>query len=432
MISKPVLIVTYHFPPDGGSSGVLRPLKFAKYLPQFGWIPHILTVKPHFYESLDWSLEQEVVSEIDIHRTRAIVISRHLAIAGRYPGFLAVPDRMVGWIPFALREAVRLIRKYPIAAIYSTAPPPSAHLIGYWLKRWTHIPWVADYRDPWVDAVHPPMGSLRRKIETRMEEKILEQADRIVATTPALLHQILTHYPQSRDRQGTVIYNGYDEADFAADMVCAQPPVFELLHAGLITKQYRNPEPLMRAMARLIQTGQMLKEDVRLTFLSGVGWIQSQEFQDMIDRFGLDGVVLVEPRVSHEQALRRMQQAAVLVGIQASDDTRVLIPAKIFEYLRIGRPIVVIADEGETSSLVRQFAGCWSIEPFDHERLCTVLRALYQAWKRGESQWFYRELKQFDRMALTGKLAEVLNQCFTVRQAECANSANFPMPEKDF
>jgi hypothetical protein len=136
---KRVLLVAHHYPPDGSSSGVLRPLKFSKYLSRYGWKPHVLTLKESLYAVRDDTLMGQIPEDVMVHRTVGLDSSRHLSIKGRYLAALSVPDRFVMWLPFAVAAGVRAIKKYGIRAIYSTSPPPTTHLIALGLKKLTGI-----------------------------------------------------------------------------------------------------------------------------------------------------------------------------------------------------------------------------------------------------------------------------------------------------
>src|SRR2546426_2296446 len=124
-------MIAYHFPPEGSSSGVLRTLKFSKYLPEFGWRPHVLTLKEEFYLRRDEELARDIPSDVVVHRTNALD-----------PRFsCSLPDRFAGWVPFGVLEGKRVSRRQKIDAIFSTSPLPSAHLIALLLKRSLGYPW---------------------------------------------------------------------------------------------------------------------------------------------------------------------------------------------------------------------------------------------------------------------------------------------------
>jgi glycosyltransferase involved in cell wall biosynthesis len=408
---KKVLMVAYHYPPEGGSSGVLRALKFSKYLPANRWIPHILTLRESFYPIRDNSLVPDIPPEAVIHRTFALDSARHLAIRGCHLGFLAVPDRFISWFFFGLIKGVEVIRKEGIQALYSTSPPATAHLIAAALQLITRVPWVTDFRDPWIEEGFPVPGSIRYRIESALERMVMHRCDRIVVTTPYLKAEFLSRYPELAPEKVQVIYNGYDESDFTENSIGTLCDRFEIIHAGLVTPDFRNPLPLLETVATLVAEGSLPRDQVRITFLGGDSWVSSPEFTAEVKRMRLDGVVNVRGRVSHQEALKCLAQAAVLLLLQASDDTRSLIPAKAFEYLRIGRPILALTLEGATADLLKGRDHCFVVDPPDSVGLRSAVLSLYDLWRKGgDGLQVGAVAREYERSHLTDQLANILDR----------------------
>jgi glycosyltransferase involved in cell wall biosynthesis len=422
---KRVLMIAYHYPPEGMSSGVLRTLKFSKYLPEQGWQPHVLTLKESFYPVRDEGLLKEIRAEVVVHRTLGLDSSRHLAISGRYLSALSVPDCMVGWLPFGVARGLRIIARDRIDAIYSTSPQPTAHLIAATLKLATKLPWVADFRDPWIEeGWHPRPHSLRYRVEAALESLVMRQANRVTVTTDRLRHEILARYPELPRDRVAVIFNGYDEEDFADLHEAPRPAVFELLHAGLITPEYRDPLPLLRAVRAGLERGTLDPRNVRVTFLGAGRYVSSHAFSDQVRELGLEPVVRVVARVPYGQSLQQMMDAALLLLIQASDDTRNLIPAKAFEYLRSGRPILALAHEGATADLVRETGGGIVVDPREPGSVEDAMGRLYRQW---HTHTLPRPLdlgriRRFDRASLTAELAVLLDDLATPARADVAHT----------
>jgi glycosyltransferase involved in cell wall biosynthesis len=410
---KGVLMVAYHYPPDGGSSGVLRALKFSKYLPSHGWRPHVLTLRGDHYPMRDEGLLRDVPPEVTVHRTRGWDTARHLAIRGRHLAAMAVPDRFVSWLPFAVARGLAVIRRSGIAAIYSTSPPPTAHLVALALKRLTDLPWIADFRDPWIeDGLYPAPGSLRFAIESRLERAVALGADRLVATTAYLRGDFLARYPGLRADHARVVHNGYDEADFSDLAPAVKTDRLEILHAGLVTPEFRDPAPLLEAIAALIEAARLPRAEIRVTLLGGGEHPASAAFAATVRRLALEDVVAVEARVPNHESIRRLRQASCLLLMQASDDTRSLIPAKAFEYLRVGRPILALIHDGATADLLKEMSGCVVVDPRDSRRLQDVVQGLHDEWRAtpGPVVAGGRPVQRFERAALTGELARLLDE----------------------
>ena len=210
---KRVLMIAFHFPPEGGS-GTQRTLKFARYLPECGWEVEVLTVRPETYELLDHSLLHEVPASVQVHRTFCVDPARHLRVWGWYPGFLSFPDRYASWYPFGLRRGLRLLRERQFDVIYSSSPTRTAHLIACTLARMTGLPWVCDFRDPWRDGSATNDRRLRLRILDSLERLVAKQATHIIANTVPSGQTLINRLGSAIERKLTVLPNGYDEADF--------------------------------------------------------------------------------------------------------------------------------------------------------------------------------------------------------------------------
>lgn len=417
---KRLLMIAYHYPPEGEGSGVLRTLKFSRYLPRHGWEPHILTLAESSYRIRDDALRDQIPPEAVVHRTASLDASRHFAIRGRFLSCMAIPDPHVWWLPFAFPRGLGVIRRRGIDALYSTSPMASAHLVALALKRATRVPWVADFRDPWIEeGVHPRPGNLRDRVERSLERSVVRTADRLTMTTPPLRDEILGRHPDLPQDRARVIYNGYDETDFTAVTPGGDSSRFEMIHAGLVTAEFRDPSPVFRAVAALIREGKVPRTEVRITFLGGGPYVGSAAFRESISAHGLDDVVEIAPRVSHGESLMRLARAGALLLLQASDDTRALIPAKAFEYLRISRPILALTMPGATADLLRGLDGCHVHAPSETEDLRRTIGTLYDRWRASpEGGRITRPIERFERSVLAGELARLLHDLCPDRPAE--------------
>jgi glycosyltransferase involved in cell wall biosynthesis len=259
-------MVAYFFPPLGGA-GVQRTLKFAKYLPDAGWDPTVITVNARDYWMADDSLAAELGERVRVVRTASVtglgmlkrMAPRH---AGR-PGaprrsaaglrrlrtlasWFLVPDAYVGWIPYAEAAGKRLLREMPFDLIYTTSSPDSAHLVGRALAREFHLPWVADFRDPWTRRLsYRPPTRWHDARQRKLERAVLEEASQITVTAEATRDDFQARNPQITAGKVAVVTNGYDEDDFApwADLHPA-PDQMQILHAGQLNPE-RPAEPFL-------------------------------------------------------------------------------------------------------------------------------------------------------------------------------------------
>jgi glycosyltransferase involved in cell wall biosynthesis len=289
---------------------------------------------------------------------------------------------------------------------------PTAHLIAASLKRLTGLPWLADFRDPWIeDGQHPTPGSMRYMIESRLERAVVRGADCIVTTTPYLRGDFLTRYPILSPDKVRVIYNGFDDADFQHLPTPPKEARFEILHAGLITREYRNPAPVLEAVAGLIARGVMDRARTRVVFLGARGFFEGRSGAELVRRLGLADVVEAPARIPNRESLLRLRLASCLLILQASEDTRSLIPAKAFECLRVERPILALTPDGATSDLLKGMEGCSVVDPSNEQGLQDALASLYRAWEESEHpRLFTRNISNFERSSLTADLARTLQE----------------------
>ena len=413
--SKTVLIVAFHFPPEGGSSGVLRTLKFSRYLRQFGWTPVVLSASASAYASTDSTLLAQVPPEVDVHRAWCVDAPRLLSIAGRYPELMATPDRYSSWWLPGVIAGCHLLKSRSCSAIFSTSPVPTAHLIALACKRLCGVPWIADFRDPWIEErQYSGFSRSRNAIERRLERMVLRGADRVTATTRQLRAEILARHADLDADRVAVIPNGYDEEDFAELPPSATPDAFDLVHTGLVTDAYRSPVPLFKAVQQLIEASLVPEDQISITFYGGGGYVSSAPFADAVRAAGLTRVVRVRERVSHRESLQKITEAAVLLLLQGGRDTSTLIPAKAFEYIRSGRPILALTEpDGATAELVLACEAGRVAKLEDVDAINASVLSYYRDFRSGAlgvTGTFERLSAQYSRRATTGVLAELLNQ----------------------
>lgn len=359
---KRILMIAYHFPPLAGSSGIQRTLRFAKYLPEFGWEPLILTVHPRAYERTSPDLLSEIPKGTVVVRAPALDTARHLSIAGRYPGFLARPDRWISWLPGATQSGMAMIRRYRPDVIWSTYPIATAHLIGAALHKRAGLPWVADFRDPMAQDGYPSDPRIWKSFQ-RIEEHAAKKASLCTFTTPGTVRLYSERYPQAASRF-KVIENGYDEETFAgltSGGAPLNPGKITLLHSGIVYPSERDPTQFLQAIRTLIDAGDISADQLRVRFRASM---HEDFLRALTDKFGLGECIELLPPIPYKDALDEMMCADILLIMQASNCND-QIPAKLYEYLRAGRPILALTDpSGDTASVLRS-AGISAIAPLD-------------------------------------------------------------------
>lgn len=360
-------------------SGHLRTLGFARYLPAAGWKPIVLTAHAFAYPRADPIPAGVVPDDCPVHRAPALDVSRHLAIAGKYPAFLARPDRWASWWPGGVLCGLRLIRRHRVRAIWSTYPIMTAHRIARTLSRITHLPWIADFRDPVASSVSPA-NPHSVAAQFRMEADVMRDASAVTFTTPGAMRDYAQRYPGvPAGGRLHVIENGYDETAFQ-DLPEGPLPLdgrpVVLLHSGLLYPDGRNPLPFFTALARLNASGALSEKDVQVVLRASGS---HAEYAREIERLGLARIVTLAPAISNHDALVEQAQADALLLFQGSRFNR-QIPAKVYEYLRIGRPILALVDaQGDTAALLRNAGAATLFSMDDIDGISTGLPAFVEA-----------------------------------------------------
>ena len=371
--ARRILIVAYHFPPLAGSSGIQRTLRFVQQLPRFGWRPVVLTAHPRAYERTRADLMSEVPREVPVIRAAAWDASRHFSFRGRYIAAFSRPDRWMSWRFDAIRQGLRTIEQFKPQAIFSTYPIATAHLIAAELQCRSGLPWLADFRDPMAQDGYPADRKTWKQYK-QIEEHALLHAQACLFTTPSAAAEYRQRYPAAAHKV-RVLENGYDEETFAASAALHDggplvPGAKTLLHSGIVYPSERDPTQLMVALGRMHAQGRISAKTVRVRFRAAVA---EELLQRLAEEHGVSAYVEVLPAIPYKDALSEMLRADGLLLLQASN-CNAQIPAKIYEYLRAGRPIVCLADAaGDTVDALRRAGVMAHANLADPDAICTLL-----------------------------------------------------------
>jgi glycosyltransferase involved in cell wall biosynthesis len=351
---RTVLMVAFHFPPLAGSSGVQRTLRFVQQLPAHGWQTAVLSAHPRAYERTSDDLGADIPSGTTVCRAFALDTARHLTIGGRYLSAMARPDRWASWRFDAVRQGLGLVRRLRPAALWSTFPIATAHQIAGSLRRRTRLPWIADFRDPMAQSGYPsdPKDWAAFK---RIESMAVEQAALCVFSTPSAVREYRERYPKSAERI-VLLENGYDEQSFADAELAASvreplnPGAMTLLHSGIVYPEERDPRPLLKAVRDLVESGRIQRRSLRLRFRAPV---HDRMLRELAAVHGIGEMLEILPPVPYREALREMLRADALLVMQSAD-CNAQVPAKLYEYLRAGRPVLCLGDpKGDTAHVCR-------------------------------------------------------------------------------
>lgn len=404
-----VLMVAFHFPPHQGSSGIQRTLSFSRYLPRNGWEPIILTASPRAYPAVTASDAAGLLDGTTIHRSFALDAARHLAICGRYPGWLARPDRWISWCLSAIPAGLWLIRKHRPKVLWSTYPIASAHLIALVLHRISGIPWVADHRDPMTDIDYPSDRHVRA-MHAWLEQRAARHAAALVCTSPGALRQGAANLEAQATLQTALIENGYDEDEFRRATESLRQPsngAFRLVHSGGIYPSERDPRQLFAALARLRQMGTVCPRSFRLV-LRASG--HDDYLRAQIAQYGVTDLVELAPALHYREALTEMLSADGLLLLQASNCNS-QIPAKLYEYLRSRRPILALTDPAGDTAATLRIAGIDTIGRLDScDDICDTMTRFLALSREGRAPLARPAyVSRQSRAARATQLAELLD-----------------------
>ncbi len=406
-----LLIVAYHFPPIQESSGVLRTLAFAKYLPENGWDVTVLTAHPRAYGlARDENLAM-IPAGTRVVRAFALDAQRHCSIKGRYPSWLAVPDRWQTWIAGATLAGRKVIRDWRPDVIYSTFPIASAHVIGLLLHRWSGLPWVADFRDP-MTGVPPPPSAVAQRSYAWVERQVFTHATAVTVTTPGTREMYERAYPGPNAPGITAIGNGFDEELPGLATVTAPPPPsgrkVRLLHSGLIYAEQRNPEFFLQAIGELKRAGRISAGRLEIVLRASGN---EQDYERRIAQLDVGDIVTLAPAIGYGEAMQEMGSVDGLVILQGANCSR-QVPAKLYEYLYAGRPILGITNrDGDTGRLLREFGFDAIAALEDVEAIKDVLPRFVDDLSSGSVRVPSREaVMRLSRRERTVELAQLLDR----------------------
>lgn len=405
-----LLALAYFFPPLGGG-GCQRTLKLIRYLEPHRWAATVVTAREADYWILDPTLADEIPGSAEVLRVRGLtslrlikLLSKSGVAVERVPGardrelfrklrrvqsWLLIPDGYRPWAREAQRVASRRIAAGGIDALWTTSSPESAHLAGLALKRRFGLPWVADFRDPWVGRVtYQPPTSWHHERHRDLERRVVESADRVTVVSEPMAALYRERYPSRADRI-LVLPNGVDSDDWARSAALVPAPNatakasrrFVLLHAGQLAHR-PTVRTLLDAVRLLVEKDAAARGELRIQFLGGNEELEPEEWTTR----GLDGMVELLPPRPHLEALAAMRRAdgLVLLGHGGAADA-LLYTGKIYEYATSGRPVLGIVDAGPGEQLIHRSGVGEVCSARDAACAARLLERWIVAWRRGES-----------------------------------------------
>jgi glycosyltransferase involved in cell wall biosynthesis len=434
---RKVLVIAYYFPPMG-LSGVQRPLKFVKYLPEFGWHPTVLTVEPAGYFAKDESLLDDLRSPaIRVVRTspagpgrlfkkKEVVkfpSERSRKMLSRLSDTFFIPDNKIGWKRKAVARALQLHQETPFDLIFSTAPPFTNFLIGAEVKAAINRPLIFDYRDPWVDypfRFYPT--PLHKLYNIALEKRALRASSHVVTTNRRVKEILIQRYPFLTYHDVEIIPQGFDPDDFQGagpgsdaqqvqatrrerkERGRAKPDKMRIAYAGVFWED-RVPDYFLRALYLLFQEKPNLRGRIEASFVGNF----REENQRLVEQLGLQDAVQVLGYLPHRECIRHLLASDVLWVIVGDE---VGSPGKTYEYIGARKPILGCVPEGFLSATILE-AGGRVVPPKDVAGIKDALSDYHEQFVRNQLRGPSPEVvDKYDRRTLTGNLVKVFESVF--------------------
>lgn len=427
---KKVLIVTYYWPPSGGA-GVQRWLKFAKYLPQYGWEPIIYTpenpdfavkdnsllkdispnlkvIKSHIWEPYEiykfliGKKGQKVnVSFAEGNKKKGKIHKIALALRGNF----LIPDPRIFWVKPSIRFLKKYLSENHVDAIVSTGPPHSMHLIARKLHKNTGIPWIADFRDPWtnIDFYRElNLSWIADKIHHKLERKVLQSANVVTSVTPTWCSEL----SELANRKVDLVHNGYDEDDVVKNTQYKDSD-FSLVHIGSLNAA-RTPKTLWKALSELIVEDSQLAENLKIRFVGNVEPAVLNE----LDALGLSKFVDKVGYLPHSEAIAYQQSSPVLLLlINNTPNAKGILTGKFYEYMASERPILVIGPtESDVATLLEETQSGLIVDFDDLQATKKAIKKLYADYKEGKLISQSKNYQQYSRKQQCAIMANLLNE----------------------
>ena len=428
MKKKRVLIITYYWPPAGGP-GVQRWLKFVKYLPDFDIEPIVFCPENPSYPITDKSLETEIPSDIKIikhpirepyrwaklfskkstkslssglipdKKKQSMIQKLLLSIRGNF----FIPDARIHWVKPSVSYLKSFIKDEKIDTLITTGPPHSVHLIGYHLKQNNAVTWLTDFRDPWTTiGYHKNLNLSQKSINKhlQLESQVLNASDHIITTSHATKREFLT----KTNTPISVITNGYDKHSVK---IAKKDTLFSIAHIGSLLSE-RNPEFLWECLSELVKENSDFKKCFQLNL---VGIVSNSVIQS-INEYGLNEYLNLVGYVSHQEAIAYQLKSQVLLLIEIdSEDTKAIIPGKLFEYLISKTPILALGPEqSDVENIIKTTNTGLYFYYNQKDELKYQLLSYFSMYRNGEIETAPIGIEQYSRKALTKQLAQILSK----------------------
>jgi glycosyltransferase involved in cell wall biosynthesis len=440
---RDVLCVAYFFPPLGGVS-TARMTAFARHLPRLGWRPIVIAPTGTSYPLLDPGGLARLPPGIEVirtlcpephalrrlvpgarsslaHRERersgGVEASAEVVVSGSHRGRLAAvrrmvffPDDQLAWVPIAAAAGIARVRRNRPDVLFSTAFPVSTHLIAGAIHMATGIPWVAEFRDPWVaNVLAPPMPAVQRTLQRRVERWIVRSATRTVLVTPGLTARFRRRYPTESDRMRTIM-NGYDPGELdhlgSAARTTVDDDVIRLVYTGTLDRP-REMVTFLAGVASFLAGRPEARNGLRIDLIGRRSAELERAVGDLTARTPLGDVLTMTDYVPRSEALDRVRRSsATLVLLGGGPGMDLFVSGKLFDAIGLNRPVFAMVPRGDARAVLEKLD--WGIVADPEPD--SVAAALERLWNGELRAGVADPAGIFDRRRLSADLATVLDE----------------------
>ena len=421
-----VLIITYYWPPAGGP-GVQRIIKYVKYLPEYGWEPLILTVENPTSPSYDESLLKNLPSTLRVFKTgtyepfnlyrrltgqaksttlaKDVIIKKpnerwREKIARVIRANLFLPDARIGWMPKMLKKARAIVKAENPSVIFSTSPPHSLQLGARRLAEQSGLKWIADFRDPWIEAYWESgleRLSMMKRFNQKLEQRVLRDADLITTVSEGFRDLFLTKV----ENRCEILYHGFDRLNDQKYIT----DTFSIVYLGTMSR-YQSPDTFFNAVSQLKEE---VKNKIEVIIIGKV----FAGFTELLESYpGLN--ISVRDFLPYDEVMDESRKASMLLLINPKPTYGAsLIPAKIYDYLALRKPILAFGiQHGRLQSLLEETESGQLYDSGNENEVQAFILKYFEIWERQQYILldYHQDLNKYQASYNVKKLASLLNE----------------------
>jgi len=378
---KKILFVSYRCPPMH-CIGTLRVAKMLKYLLEFGYQPYILGAglkkdrdpyifKPKYFDPFQFGkrgrdIIRKTFKEDSYHNNKNVNVEREIKKCNKPRGLwplseVRMPDKYMFWIWPAIRLGKHLLKTEKFDIIYSSSGPASSAIVASMLQRYSHLPWVAEFRDLWSNNHIDLRKPIIHKFDSWLEDKVLKNCNVLVTVSESLKECL----EKKHGKLTYVVYNGYDEDDYPKRENLTKK--LTITYTGKIHPEKQDPAPLFEAIANLFKDKKITPDILQVRFYGP----EQEITKALVQKYGIKDYVHLGGVVSYEESLSRQCESWILLFLEWNDPlVKGVLTGKFFEYLGAKRPILCIGyNEGSIGKILEETgAGKILNSPGDIER----------------------------------------------------------------